>query len=144
MNASVEQDQKLILMADDDQNDHHLIKRAIEMTGLRCNVHHVEDGEAAIHYLKGDNGFADRARYPMPQLLLCDIKMPKLTGFEVLQWLRRHKKFRGLPVIIMSSSDLPNDMQRAYQLGAIQFFTKDDILKRPEALGMVLKRFVMG
>jgi CheY-like chemotaxis protein len=142
MNEGVAQDQKLILMADDDQKDHQLIMRAIEMTGLRCNVHHVEDGEEAIHYLKGDNAFADRARYPLPQLLLCDIKMPKLTGFEVLQWLRRQKKLRDLPVIIMSSSNLPNDMQRAYQLGANQFFTKDDIMKRPETLGLVLKRFV--
>lgn len=142
MNAHVAQDPKLILMADDDSKDHHLIKRAIEMSGLQCQVYHVGDGEEAINYLKGQDAFGDRSRYPLPQLLLCDIKMPKLTGFEVLQWLRRQKKLRDLPVIIMSSSDLPNDMQRAYQLGAKQFFTKDDILKRPEALGMVLRRFV--
>jgi CheY-like chemotaxis protein len=140
--VSLQPTSDLILMADDDPNDRTLITRALQAAGLECKIRQVHDGEEAINYFKGADGFSDRTQCPLPQLLLCDIKMPKVTGFEVLQWIRSQRAFHKLPVIIMSSSDLPNDMARAYQLGANEFLTKARILKNAADVGALLQKFV--
>src|SRR6478672_12672813 len=113
-----------ILLVEDDSNDVLLIQRAFRKASLSNPLQIVEDGEAAILYLKGEESFADRDRYPLPRLILLDLKLPRKSGFEVLVWLRQQPKFYGLPVVVLTSSKEKNDIQQAYLLGANSYLVK--------------------
>jgi len=115
---------RAILVADDDQNDVFFLKRAFQKSGLSHPVFHVPDGQEAIDYLRGDSSYADRARYPIPGLLLLDLKMPKVDGFDVLAWLKTRPELKGLPVVVLSSSSREDDIQRARSLGADDYRVK--------------------
>ena len=84
----------------------------------------VGDGAEAIDYLRGVDDYADRQRFPIPALILMDLKMPRMDGFEFLGWLRREPGLRLIPVVVLSSSNLPHDVRRAYDLGANSFVVK--------------------
>ena len=84
----------------------------------------VHDGEELIEYLKGGGPFAERARYPKPDLLLLDLKMPRVDGLQVLDWLAQHAEYAGLPRVMLSGSGLEQDVQEAYRRGANTYFTK--------------------
>lgn len=113
-----------ILVAEDDPSDAFFLKRAFNRAGIAVALHFVQDGQEVIEELSGEPLFPGRAAQPAPQLLLLDLKMPRLNGFEVLSWIRRQPRFKHLPVIIFSSSDEPKDVQRAYDLGADSFVLK--------------------
>jgi CheY-like chemotaxis protein len=115
---------KTILVAEDNPDDAFLLKRAFIQAGLNVRLDFVQDGEEVIHYLKGENGFADRAAHPFPALLLLDLKMPRLDGFDVLNWLRQQSGLKRLLVTVLTSSDQPNDVNRAYDLGANSYLIK--------------------
>lgn len=115
----------LILYAEDEENDVFFLERAFKLTGSLHTLSCVADGEEAIHYLAGDGPFADRTNHPIPALVLLDINMPKRTGLEVLEWIRRQSHFKSLPVLIFTSSSRPEDKARACELGA------DDYLPKP-------------
>src|SRR5215510_13664044 len=93
-----------VLIVDDDSNDIFFLRRAFEKAGLTHPVLDVPDGERAIHYLSGDENYANRSRFPLPSLMFLDLKMPKVSGFEVLQWLGQQKHFPDLKVVVLSSS----------------------------------------
>src|SRR5438270_424523 len=81
----------------------------------------VRDGAEAMDYLRGEGSYANRDEYPLPALILLDLKMPKVDGFEVLTLLRAHPTLRSLPVLVLTSSDQLRDVNRAYELGANSF-----------------------
>lgn len=112
-----------VLIADDSDDDRFFLKRAISRFPRFVVVGEVTDGEAAIAYLSGQTIFADRRRYPLPDLLLLDLKMPHKSGFEVLQWLRS-QHFPALTVVVLSGSPLPADIQASLALGANGYWTK--------------------
>jgi CheY-like chemotaxis protein len=85
---------------------------------------HVADGQEAIDYLRGDADYADRARYPFPGLLLLDLKMPKVDGFDVLSWLKTRPDLETLAVVVLSSSSREDDIERARELGADDYRVK--------------------
>jgi CheY-like chemotaxis protein len=116
--------QPTVLVADDDANDVFFLRRAFQKAGLCCAVIEVSDGERAICYLSGSDGFSDRDRFPIPSLLFLDLKMPKVSGFEVLEWLQKHHGLGTIKVIVLSSSNLPGDMQKARALGAHDYRVK--------------------
>jgi CheY-like chemotaxis protein len=116
--------QPTILVADDDANDVFFLRRAFQKAGLTCPIIEVPDGERAICYLSGSDGFADRTRFPVPALLFLDLKMPKVSGFEVLEWLQKHNSLPTIKVVVLSSSNLPGDMQKARTLGAHDYRVK--------------------
>lgn len=87
-------------------------------------MHHVWNGSEAIEYLKGEGKYADRAMFPLPYVVLSDLKMPKINGFELLEWIRRQSEFPYLPVVVLTSSDEVRDIQKAYGLGANSFLVK--------------------
>jgi len=113
-----------ILVADDDQNDVFFLRRAFQKSGLEHSVVHVSDGQEAIDYLQGEADFSDRSRFPLPSLLLLDLKMPKVDGFDVLAWLKNHAVLKTLPVVVLSSSSREDDIQRARSLGADDYRVK--------------------
>jgi len=117
---------KIVLVADDDINDISLLKRAFLRAGIDVQMTVARDGEEVIQYLHGDQPFSDREAFPLPKLLLLDLKMPRANGFEVLAWLRKQEDLRRMPVVVMTSSDEPEDIDRAYELGANSFVRKPD------------------
>ena len=108
-----------VLLVEDDLNDIFLVKRAFKIAQIPTPLQVVTDGQEAISYLRGDGKYTDRKTYPLPHLIVMDIKMPRKTGFEVLEWVKGNSKpLRRIPVVIVSSSDNPSDINRAYELGA--------------------------
>ena|SRR6266404_12327 len=113
-----------ILLAEDDDNDAFFLKRALKQAGLQHQLFVARDGQETVNYLSGQPPFADRAEYPSPALLLLDLKMPRMSGFDVLTWLRTQKNFDGLAVVVLSSSSQESDVQKAIALGADDFLVK--------------------
>src|ERR1051325_5048357 len=124
-----------VLLVEDDLNDIFLVKRAFKMARLRNPLQVVTDGQEAVLYLKGEGKYADRQAYPLPKLIVMDIKMPRRSGFEVLQWIKGNSApLRRIPVVIVSSSENTNDVNRAYELGANAYMVKPVDIKAVEHL----------
>jgi CheY-like chemotaxis protein len=115
---------ELILLVEDDANDVLLLQRAFQKAGLRDTLRVVRDGEQAIQYLSGQGPYANRERHPLPFLVLLDLKMPGLDGFEVLQWARAEPDLKRLLIVVLTSSHLQSDVDRAYELGANSYLVK--------------------
>ena len=113
-----------ILLVDDDHNDVLLVERAMKKAGLLYPLIHRQDGEEAIDYLDGKPPYSDRARHPLPTLVLLDIKMPKMTGLDVLTWLQKQPHLAKIPVVILTASVRKEDRSEAEKLGAVGFQTK--------------------
>ncbi len=113
-----------ILVADDDDALPFLLERAIEKSGYDISMEWVPDGDIAIQYLSRQGDYADIKRHPFPAVVLLDLKMPRVTGFEVLEWKRTQPQLETLPVVIWSSSHLAEDRERARKLGATSYFLK--------------------
>lgn len=114
-----------VLLVEDDLNDIFLVKRAFKIAQIENPLQVVTDGQEAINYLKGDGKYADREAYPLPKLMVMDIKMPRRTGFEVLEWVKKKDgPLKRIPIVIVSSSDSPSDINRAYELGANAYMVK--------------------
>src|SRR5688500_2901230 len=94
----------LILLAEDDENDIELFRRALIKAEIHNPVEIVRDGEEAVAYLKGDGKFSDRVRYPLPSLMLLDLNMPRADGFQVLDWVRRQPELNALRVVVLTVS----------------------------------------
>jgi CheY-like chemotaxis protein len=113
-----------ILLAEDDPNDVLLIERAFRKAGLNDVLKTVRDGSQTIDYLAGHGKYADRGQFPLPFLILLDLKMPGTDGFEVLQWVRAEPELKRLLVVVLTSSNLQADVDRAYELGANSYLVK--------------------
>ncbi|HET7395996.1 MAG TPA: response regulator [Gammaproteobacteria bacterium] len=113
-----------ILLAEDDQNDVMLIKRAFSKSHVINPIACVENGEEAVAYLAGQGEYVDRERYPLPFMMLLDLKLPRLSGHEVLKWLREQPGLKRLPVVVLTSSREPSDINRAYETGANSYLVK--------------------
>ena len=111
-------------MADDDPDDVQLLRLAFEKAGFRNHIVVVEDGREVIDYLSGEGAYADRVKFPLPLLLLLDLKMPRVSGLEVLAWLRDHPEIGKTPVIVLTHSSYDTDVSEAYRLGANSFLVK--------------------
>lgn len=113
-----------ILHVEDDPNDTLLLQHACRKAGIVFHLQAVSDGDQAMAYLSGINDFSDRNKFPMPQLILLDLKMPRVSGFDVLAWLRADDKLKELPVVVLTSSNHDADIKRAYDLGAKSYLVK--------------------
>src|SRR3954453_715481 len=113
-----------ILLAEDEENDVFFLQRAFKRAFLQNPLTVVGNGEAAIAYLSGTGQYADRQRFPLPCLILTDLKMPQLNGFDLLNWLKQQPHLRQIPAIVLTSSDLPEDRRRATELGAAAYWVK--------------------
>jgi CheY-like chemotaxis protein len=133
-----------ILQVEDLEADIFLLQYAFEKAGIENPVYTVRDGQMAINYLAGVGEFADREKYPPPCIVLLDLKLPKVNGFEVLEWLRRQPRLRNLVVVVFSSSALPGDLERAYELGANSYIEKPGNLDRTKEIAQLLKGWWLG
>ena len=114
----------IVLLAEDNRDDAFLMQRAFKHHGLMRPPHIVDDGAKAIAYLAGEGVYSDRTTHPFPGLIILDLKMPRVDGFEVLQWLQDHPDYRVIPTIVWSSSADQRDVKHAYCLGANAYLCK--------------------
>ena len=114
----------VVLSVDDSDDDNLLLQQAGRRSHATFKLEIVTDGQMAINYLSGVEGYENRQRFPLPDLLLLDLKMPRKSGFEVLDWLRQQSQFKTLPVAVFSSSQNEADLQKAYEKGTTWFLMK--------------------
>jgi CheY-like chemotaxis protein len=117
-----------ILIAEDDPNDVMLLELAIRRNGISSPVRVVRDGEEAVEYLEGHGKYADRQKYPLPSVIISDVKMPRRSGLEVIEWVRQHPQCAITPIVMLSGSRIEHDVISAYRLGANSYFTKPSTL----------------
>src|SRR5438105_8504281 len=122
-------DHVVILLAEDDKNDVFLMRRGLEKAGVPNPLVVVENGREVIDYLAGNPPYLPRDKYPLPGLMLLDLKMPWMDGFDVLAWLRTKKQFDTLPVVVLTSSKLQSDIDRSRQLGVYDYRVKPQALE---------------
>lgn len=129
-----------ILLADDNPDDVLIFCRAFKKAGFMNPVQVVTDGEMAIQYLRGEGAYADRSAFPLPYLLLLDLKMPRLGGLEVIQWVRSQSSgIEQTPVIVLTTSSHGPDVSAAYRAGANSFLVKPtdlaDFVRQMKVMG---------
>ena len=113
-----------ILLVDDSENDLLLMRSAFKKADFNCPLQEAHDGEQAIAYLNGDGEYSDRGKYPLPAVMLLDLNMPMKDGFDVLNWLRTQPAHKRLSIIVLSASGRPEDVERAFDLGAHSYLVK--------------------
>jgi CheY-like chemotaxis protein len=113
-----------ILIAEDDTGDAAMLKRALRDVGFNNPFHVSPDGQDVIKYLRGEKPYDDRKKHLFPRILIMDLKMPGMDGFELLEWIRDHKECSVIPRVILSTSRDPRNIQRAYQLGVNSYIYK--------------------
>jgi CheY-like chemotaxis protein len=119
-----------ILLVEDETDDAFLIEHAFATAAPEVRMHVCKDGEAAAAYLAGLPPYQDRTRHPLPYLVILDLKLPRMNGVELLQWIRRQEPYKDLPVVVHSSSRQRADIDRAYYLGANAYVPKEVDLGR--------------
>jgi len=132
---------KTILVAEDSEGDAFVLQRAFEKAQIDAELHFVADGQDAVDYLLGVGPFTDRKVHPMPRLLLLDLRMPRLSGFDVLGWLQKHPTLKRLPVAVFTSSNIDKDVDRAYDLGANSYIVKPGSLNGYAGLMETLHKY---
>ena len=115
------------------------MRRALTAARVVNPLYVVEDGQAAVDYLAGAGKHADRDSYPLPAVLFLDLKLPYLSGHEVLAWIRRQKDLEALLVIVLTSSNEASDLSRCYALGANSYLVKPPT---PDQLQELAKSFI--
>ena len=130
-----------ILLVDDSDDDRLFICRALRKSPGFKVIAELCDGEAAIAYLGGDGKYADREKFPYPDVLFLDLKMPKKTGHEVLEWIKE-QGLQKLPVIVLSGSYLPQDVTRSRELGALAHFEKQAFQEEQQATVAAIEKLL--
>ena len=141
---AVSPEHRVILLVDDQEPDVVLIKRALRKSGLDYPVLSVSDGLEALAYLNGDPPYQDRTRYPLPLLVLLDVRMPLMDGFEVLTWVRQNPVLAALPVVMLTGSEEQGQAKRARELGAISFLVKSFDFGNSDLVRTVLRLMSPG
>ena len=128
-----------ILLVEDNEDDVFLMKRALKGANVVNPLHVVEDGQEAVDYLGGAGKFADRESYPLPAVVFLDLKLPFISGHDVLAWIRRQKDLESLVVIVLTSSNEASDLTRCYALGANSYLVKPPTPEQLEDLAKAFK-----
>ncbi len=113
-----------ILLVEDDSNDILFVQRAFRQVNANNPIRIVKDGDAAVEYLAGEGEYANREQYPLPALILLDLKLPRRSGIEILQWLKQQPGLKRIPVVVLTSSKEGLDVDRSYDLGVNSYLVK--------------------
>jgi CheY-like chemotaxis protein len=130
---------RAILLVEDNEDDVFLMKRALQGARVVNPLHVVEDGQEALDYLSGNGKFADRESHPLPAVVFLDLKLPYISGHDVLAWIRQQKEFESLVVIVLTSSNEASDLSRCYALGANSYLVKPPTPDQLEDLAKAFK-----
>ena len=116
--AAMENGPSTLLIVEDNEDDIFFMERIFKQMGARCDLRFVRDGVEAVEYLSGKGQFEDRMKNPLPTIILMDLKMPRMNGFEVLEWMQKQPEIKLIPTIVVTSSTMQEDVTRAYRAGA--------------------------
>ena len=130
---------RALLLVEDNEDDVFLMQRALKAARVVNPLFVVEDGQEAVDFLGGTGKFADRERYPLPSVVFLDLKLPFLSGHDVLAWIRRQKALESLVVIVLTSSNEASDLSRCYSLGANSYLVKPPTPEQLEELAKAFK-----
>ena len=130
-----------ILFVEDSEDDTRVIRLGFQRAGFALPLNFVTDGVCAVEYLTGKGQYSDRLKFPVPCVLLTDLKMPRMNGFELLKWVRTHPDWHLLPVLVITNSNQTEDRQKAMDLGADFYVMKDLLMKPPPAFIEALSRY---
>jgi CheY-like chemotaxis protein len=131
-----------ILLAEDNEDDAFLTTRALETAGITHSIHNCRDGQEVIYYL--ENLLSSKARQDnlaLPELILLDLKMPRMSGLEALRWIREHEVFKPLVVLALTSSSEERDVKAAYQLHINAYLVKPSSLGEMIEVGRAIRHF---
>jgi DNA-binding response OmpR family regulator len=131
---------KTILLADDDENDVFFMQQAMQSAGIVNPLQVVADGRQAIAYFQGVGNFANRAEFPLPYLMLLDLRLPHVPGLDVLKWVRQQTELTTIVVILTASKD-DADVGEAYRMGAAAYLVKPSDLSKLVEMVKALKEF---
>ena len=131
----------MILVVEDDENDLMFVKMAMKKAGVANPIQVARDGREVLDYFQGNGKFANRAAFPLPYLVLLDLKLPYVMGLDVLTWIRDQPQFKSTMVIVLTSSRYAEDIGKAYQLGANAYLVKPADLNALEGMMRTLKDF---
>lgn len=115
---------RTILLVEDEAADATLVMRGFRTAHVMNPVIHLRTGDDALRYLGGFGDYSDRAKYPLPALILLDLKLPGMTGIQLLQWMRIQTEIRRIPVVVLTSDNTPETINAAYDLGANSYLVK--------------------
>ncbi len=139
----VERKPVTILLVEDDDGHARLLEKNLRRGGLLNRLVRVADGQEAVDYVSRFGLYSDHARYPFPSVILLDVRMPRLDGFEVLAHLKRDPELMKIPVIMLTSTDNQTEINRAYEMGANGYVVKpvsmDSFIDRVVKLGMFIE-----
>jgi CheY-like chemotaxis protein len=136
-----------ILIGEDNDDEAFLLQRALLKAGVSNPTHICRHGQEVIDYLRALPPYSDRAIFPFPRMLILDLKMPGLSGLDVLRWIRRHPECTVIPTLILTSSAEESDVVEAYRIGANAYLTKpggfDDFVETLTDLGKFWNRCLL-
>jgi CheY-like chemotaxis protein len=135
-------ERQTILLVDDSDDDRILMQDALKQAQCNLPLQEARDGEEAIAYLKGEGSYGDRKKFPLPVVMLLDLNMPKLSGFDVLAWVRLQPGLKRLAIIILTASMRGEDVERAFDLGATSFLVKPSNLDTLIAMMRCLSNWI--
>lgn len=115
---------RTVLVLEDDANDVFFIQRAFEQNGFTGKIVVLENGQLGIDYLSGAGDYADRQKFPLPDIIITDLKMPQVGGFDFLRWCDSHLQRFAVPIIVLSASGQHGDIAKAHGLGASAYVVK--------------------
>ena len=127
---------KLILLVEDDEHDVFFFRRALTKAGLELPLRLLIDGEQALQYLNGDGQYSDRAAHPLPDIIFLDLKLPYISGMDVLEHIQKQPALSKIDVIVLTSSPEERDRKRAFELGTKEYLVKP---AAPKTLRQVLQ-----
>lgn len=130
-----------VLLVEDNPSDVFIIQRTFRKLKADISIEVAADGDEAIAYLSGNGKYADREKFPLPALILLDLKLPRRSGFEVLDWLKKQPVLARLPVVVLTSSRQSLDINRAYDSGANSYLVKTVNPSETEELGKIIQRY---
>ncbi len=133
-----------ILLVEDNEDDATLIAGAFDRLGLGEGLQHVEDAEEAIEYFQGSGQYARRDIFPLPSLVLLDLRLPGMSGLEALAWIRNQSTLRTVIIVVLTGLQLDSEVQRAYQLGANSVLFKEASQEELDAKIKLLKDYWIG
>jgi len=130
---------RALLLIEDNQDDVFLMKRALKAVRVMNPLYVVEHGQEAVDYLGGAGKFSDRENYPLPAVVFLDLKLPFISGHDVLAWIRRQKQLESMVVVVLTSSNEASDLSRCYSLGANSYVVKPPTPEQLEELAKAFK-----
>ncbi|HVV01275.1 MAG TPA: response regulator [Verrucomicrobiae bacterium] len=130
-----------ILLVEDNEDDVFFMKRAMKAAQITNPLFVAVDGQEAVDYFSGMGRFSERSAFPLPGLVFLDLKLPKKRGLDVLEWIRNQREFRRVVVVILTSSQEPNDLRQAYAIGVNSYLVKPARTSELEALMRAVKNY---